>query len=405
MGLSGGLMTISYVVGIMSSYLIAEFGWAKSDMALIGALALGAVLIFPFVGRLTDVVGVRKTALVGIIGSPLLFLACSMMHDIRVYAFIFTLQASVLATTTPPVYCRAIVQNFNRARGLALGIATAGPAVTVAIGGPLLNNFVADHGWRAGYIALAIFTAITGLATFLLLPNGAAKHAEKRAKPKTARQDYAKIFRAPAFWLMFIAILLCNLPQSVMMSQFSLVLQENGVSGKAASLMISFYATGMLLGRIVSGVSLDRFPARGVAVVGHLLSGIGLLVIASGFDARPVLLIAVLVVGLSLGAEGDVVAYLVVRNFGVRIYSSVHSLLAATVAIAAVLGSLLLSVILKVYFTFAPFLMLTGILVLIGSALFLLLPRNPVIEDELSEDEIEPEGDLSVQKTARVAPA
>jgi predicted MFS family arabinose efflux permease len=387
-GLSTGLVMISYVVGIMGPYLIKEFGWAKSDFALIGVLALGAVFVFPFVGRLTDIIGVRKTAAIGVVASPLLFLALSMIGgDIRVYALLFALQASVLATTTPPVYCRVIVQYFKRARGLALGIAAAGPAVTVAIGGPLLNNFIADYGWRAGYIALTLFTTVAGIAALILIPKERREVVEKHVKPKTAKEDYAIIFRTPAFWIIFVGILLCNLPQSMMMTQLNLVLAENGASGKAASIMISAYATGMLIGRIVSGIALDRLPAPWVAAGGMALSGLGLLVIASGYDARPVLFLSVLVFGLSLGAEGDVIAYLVVRNFGVRIYSSVHGLLAATVAIAAVLGSVLLSQMLKIYVIFAPFLALTGVLALIGSAFFLLLPRNPIVDDSFAEKE------------------
>jgi sugar phosphate permease len=119
-GLSAGLMMTSDVVGIMGPHLIEEFGWSKSQFALIGALALGAVLVFPLVGRLTDLIGVRKTALIGAIASPLLSPALSRIEDIQTYAILFALQASVLATTTPPVYCRIIVQYIKRARGLAL---------------------------------------------------------------------------------------------------------------------------------------------------------------------------------------------------------------------------------------------------------------------------------------------
>lgn len=384
-GLSGGLVIISYVMGIMGPYLIQEFGWAKSDLALVGALALGAVLVFPFVGRLTDVYGVRATASIGVIACPLLFLALTAVGDLRGYAVLYALQAAVLASTTPPVYCRLIVQYFKRARGLALGIAASGPAVTIAIGGPLLNNFVADYGWRAGYMAMAIFTAVAGITALLLIPKERPEAVVKQAKPKTAKEDYGVIFRTPAFWIIFVAILLCNLPQTVMMTQLNLVLAENGASGKAASIMISAYAIGMLVGRMVSGVALDRFPAPIVATVGMALSGIGLLTIASGLDARPVLFLAVLVFGLSHGAESDVLAYLVVRNFGVRVYSSVHGMLASTVAITAVLSAVLASVMLKAYVIFAPFLLLTGILVLIGSALFMLLPRNPTVDDSFAE--------------------
>ncbi|SFF77319.1 Sugar phosphate permease [Novosphingobium sp. CF614] len=381
-GLSSGLVMSSYVIGIMGPYLVTEFGWAKEDMALVGILALGAVLLLPLIGRMTDVFGVRKTAMIGVIASPVSYFILSRIDSFAAYAIMFALQASILATTTPPVYCRIVVQYFKRARGLALGIAAAGPAMAVAVGGPLLNNFVDDYGWRAGYIAMAIYTAISGILAMVLLPPERRDGQAKAAKPKRAKEDYRMIFRSSAFWILFAGILLCNLPQSIMMSQLSLILAENGASGKSASIMISSYAVGMIVGRLVSGVALDRFPAPLVATIGLALSGIGLLIIASGLDARPVVFFAVLTFGLSLGAESDVIAYLVVRNFGVKIYSSVHSILATSTALAAVLGSVMLSITLRYFVFYAPFLGVTGALAVLGSLLFLFLPRNPQMEDE-----------------------
>ncbi len=332
-GLSGGASALAFVFGIMGSYLIREFGWAKSDYALVTALALGGVLTYPVVGRLADVFGVRKTAAIGVLACPLILLATASITGLRGFAVLFGLQAILLGTTTAPVYCRLIVEHFQRARGLALGIAAAGPAMIGAVGGPMLNNFVTDHGWRAGYIAVAIFTAVMGVMALILIPAPVAGNDVKRAKPKAAKSDYARIFRTPAFWIIFSAIMLGNLPMTVFMAQLTLVLAENGASGKAASAMISAFAIGALAGRLASGVALDRFSAPLVAAIGMALSGVGLLVIASGFDTRPVLFLSVLLFGLTMGAESDVIAYLVVRNFGVRVYSSVHGMLAATISI------------------------------------------------------------------------
>ena len=44
---------------------------------------------------------------------------------------------------------------------------------------------------------------------------------------------------------------------------------------------------------------------------------------------------------------------------------------------------------LKIYSAFAPFLFLTGCLALVASGLFLLLPRNPQVDDEPGPGSIE----------------
>jgi MFS family permease len=180
-------------------------------------------------------------------------------------------------------------------------------------------------------------------------------------------------------------LLLTILPQSTMMTQFNLLLAENGAVGNAASGIISAYAIGMLAGRFVSGAALDRFPAPIVTAIALTLSSVGFFLFASHFDQPPVLYAAGLLVGLSFGAETDIIAYLIVRNFGLRIYSTVYGLTSSIVAVGSTVGAVLLSMTLKSFGSFTPFMLIAGVSVLIGSQIFLLLPRNPKLEDELEE--------------------
>jgi hypothetical protein len=74
-----------------------------------------------------------------------------------------------------------------------------------------------------------------------------------------------------------------------------------------------------------------------------------------------------------LGGEGDVVAYLVVRNFGVRVYSSVLGIMTAAIATSSSVGAALLSLTLKLSGRYSPFLIASAVAIAIGSLLFLLL--------------------------------
>jgi MFS family permease len=122
-----------------------------------------------------------------------------------------------------------------------------------------------------------------------------------------------------------------------------------------------------------------------VTTIALTLSSAGFFLFASHFDQPPVLFAAAVLVGLSFGAETDIIAYLIVRNFGLRIYSTVYGVTSSIVAVASTLGAVLLSVTLKSFGSFTPFMLISGIAVLIGSMLFLLLPRNPKVEDEIEE--------------------
>jgi predicted MFS family arabinose efflux permease len=375
-GMSSGYSITSYVTSIMAPHMLAEFGWSKSDFAAIGSLGLISVLVFPFIGRLTDMIGVRRTALIGVIAFPVSYTMLSLQNgDIRVYIALFLFMGIFCITTTATVYSRIVVQYVLNARGLALAIVASGPAVMGVALAPLLNNFVEAHGWRAGYVIMAVFAGLVGLAGLLLMPPERKDMASPLPKTRAAREDYPEIFRNRAFWVLGGAMLLCNLPQVIALTQLNLVLLDNGISGAGVSAMISAFAIGTLMGRFICGVALDRLPPHFVATAGMALSAMGLFLIASGADSTAVVMLAVLLIGLSFGAEGDLVSFLVVRAFGVRVYSSVMGMMTAIISTSASLGAILLSITLKQTGGFAPFLTLCGTTVLIGSLLFLLLPR------------------------------
>jgi len=93
--------------------------------------------------------------------------------------------------------------------------------------------------------------------------------------------------------------------------------------------MFSALSIGMLAGRFLTGIALDRFSPYPVAFITLGLPSLGLFIIASSLDAPAVLTIVVFCLGFAFGSEGDIVAFLVARRFGVAIYSSVLGLLTA----------------------------------------------------------------------------
>jgi MFS family permease len=94
-----------------------------------------------------------------------------------------------------------------------------------------------------------------------------------------------------------------------------------------------------------------------------------------------ILAIAVLAVGLSLGAESDIVGYLISRHFRFAIYSTVYGMTSSMVSVSATIGAGVLVGILNVTGSYSPFMLITSISVLAGSALFLFLPKASETQD------------------------
>lgn len=379
-GLGTGFSFTNYMASIMGPYLIEEFDWSRSDFAAINSLSVIMVVLFPLVGRITDMLGVRRTAMIGVAFLPITFFLFSRATaDISSYALPFVLQAIFCLTTTATVYSRIVVQYIENARGLALAIVASGPAIVGAIGAPALNEFVAEYGWRSGYLALAIFTGVAGAFALLIMPRPKVLAAPKSSGAVvTAKADYGFIFRQKAFWILIVSMLLCNLPQILLQSQLGLLLADNGMAAGNVSVAFALMSLGMLMGRFICGLAIDRYPPHIVAALCLGVPSLGLFLIASPLDAPIILLGSVFSIGLLVGAEGDLIGFLIARYFQLRIFSSVMGLLTATIVISSSGGALILSAMLAANDTFVPFLLMCGGSVIVGSLLMLLLGREKV---------------------------
>jgi MFS family permease len=346
---------------------------------LTGVITLLTFVFLPVYGRLTDVFGVRRVAVIGVIGLPLCWAAYSLMSGpIWQYFAINVVLIGLGVTTTPAIYSRIVAMCFDKARGLALAIAISGPPLLGAVGAPAVEFVNGAYGWRAGCLAIAATIAVIGSLALLLIPAENPEARRLRGEGKTGK-DYRLIGRSRVFWILLGGVLLCNLYHTVTTSQLGVVLGDSLGSGGAVSVLISVFATAVIVGRFVCGVALDRFPAQLVAAVAMALPGLGCLLIAADWDSFTVLVVAVCCLGAAWGAEGDVIAYLVARRFDLTLYSTVLSILSAVIGVSSALGAFVLSRTLQTSDSFNGFLVFAGAAAFVGGALFLLLGRQSAV--------------------------
>lgn len=387
-GLSAGLSLSAYTNAAMAPQFLAAFEWSRSDFALTGVIALLTFVFLPVYGRLTDLFGVRRIALTGVVGLPVCWIGYALMSGpIWQYFAIHIAMIALGVSTTPAIYSRIVATRFDRARGLALAIAISGPPLLGAAGVPALDAVNEAFGWRWGCVAIAAVIAAIGAAALALAPADRSRARSTRTARK-AGTDYRVIARSPVFWVLLAGILLCNLYHSVTTTQLGVVLGDSLGTGEAVAVLISVFAAAVIVGRFTCGVALDRLPSHRVAAVAMGLPGLGCLLIAAPWDSFGVLVVAVCCLGAAWGAEGDVIAYLVARRFELSIYSTVLSILSAAIGVSSALGAVILSRTLQVSDSFNGFLVFAGTAAFLGGALFLLLGRlpGPTTQESVSAD-------------------
>jgi len=382
LGMGSALSLNSYILSTFAPYLIEEFGWSRSQWAMLGTVQILVLFCLPIAGRLTDLFGVRPVAATGALSFPLFLLAIAMMNgDIYVYLGIYIAQTILCSTTTATVYSRVVAEVFSVRRGLALAIAGSSPPLVAALGSPLITAFVEQHGWRAGYIAIAVFCALCAVATIALLPRGRkgrpAEISSTAAQPAADQSRdggvYGTILRMPVFWMMLLACFLVNLPFTLATAQIKMVVLDQGISDADAAMMISAFAIGSIVGRFAAGFALDSLPGHIIAAIGFGLPFVGLLLLASSFDTTLVVGTAILLMGLSFGSEGDVIPYLVTRYFDISVFSTVMGLLSASIGSAMAMGNIILGIALETTNSFDAYLLIAAAGSFTGSAIFLLL--------------------------------
>ena len=172
LGIATGYSLNNYFNNVFIPALMQEFAWSSAQIALMGLAALTSIVCQPLAGRLADRFGVRPVASVGIVAGAVIYLALARMGgSFGWYLGMIVVQVALFAALTGPVvYSRLIAENFDKARGMALGIAASSYSVVGLAVVPLLTGFIERAGWRTGYDVVAAATVIAGVAVLLLIP-------------------------------------------------------------------------------------------------------------------------------------------------------------------------------------------------------------------------------------------
>ena len=387
LGMAVGLSMFSYITSIFAPFLIKDFGWTRSTFALIGFTMLATLPTMPIAGRLTDRYGAKRMATLGVLLLPAVICLFAFLEgDFRYY---FACSAGVLVVgclTSPVTYTRLVVEKFENARGLALTIVMSAPALTGIIAPPFITGYIAEHGWRSGYMVLAGIVLVGGLIAVALIPKGSGAPPVRSEAVAGAPKErhFREVLGSPVFWAIFAGVLLTTIHTPLHGSQFVLLIKEQGFDAMAAARMLQVYSLSTLIGRITCGLALDAFTSRIVATVSMVLPAFGLALLAGPVDTAWAVAMAVFLVGVTVGAEGDLLSFLVGRFFRIEVFGTALGLCYCALYIASISGVLLNSRLLAAYDTFTPFLWMSAVAVLFGSLLFLRLPKEAAVPKDAS---------------------
>src|SRR4051812_17679211 len=169
LGYATGITTWQFTQSLFVPQLQAAFGWSRGEIALASTSYILAAICAPFIGRLADVIGVRRVAIAASALFGLVSLGLAAMNgSIGVYYVLCGVAAIIGMGTTGMTFCRVVTSWFDRSRGLALALTSVGMSLMGALLPPALFAVMSASGWRAGYVMMAALPLLIALPVSLL---------------------------------------------------------------------------------------------------------------------------------------------------------------------------------------------------------------------------------------------
>ena len=208
-----------------------------------------------------------------------------------------------------------------------------------------------------------------------------AKDKERKAAPRPETSSVltgvslAEGLRSPTLYKLLMAAGLFAFTAIGVVVHFVPILTDSGATPLSAAGIASLVGIFSVIGRLGTGVLLDRFPGHVVGAFAFLIPIIAcVLLLIDG--ANPVSqAIAAAIFGLTVGSEVDVIAYLAAKHFGLKNFGALYGVLQMALALGTAFGPLAAGAVFDRYGSYAPFLMLTTVLMAASAiALFTLGP-------------------------------
>lgn len=292
----------------------AEFGVERADASLPYTFTMIGFALGNFaVGRVVDRLGISTALIMAALMIAVGMGASALAPSVGVLALAQLIVGFGTAASFGPLIADVSLW-FLKRRGIAVGIAASGNYLSGAIWPVILAGVLAEEGWRAVYVILAVVTLVAVVPLALFLRPRVPIAALARADAASNLRASAAGFRPPVLaCLLGVAGIGCCVAMSMPQVHIVAFCVDLGYGPAVGGQMLSIMLLGGVVSRLVSGVVADWLGGVKTLLIGSALQCLALfLYLPSGGLAS--LYVVSLVFGLAQG--GIVPSYaLVVREY------------------------------------------------------------------------------------------
>jgi len=331
--------------GVFFTPLLKQFGWGRAQLSTLqGSLAISAGISAPLIGWLLDKIEARIVMVIGAALAGAAYLLASRVHSFApMLGAYLLLGVGIGAATLLPA--ALVVSNwFGANRGLALGLTLSGTALGGAGMTLVANAAIARHGWRGGYVALAIPMLVIAIPITVMMVRSRPPQVSARATMPGAATavevpgfELAEAAHTRSFWMICAAqFLYAYVANSAGLHLITYLIGIGYTAGFAARVM-SLVLVIAALGKLLMGAFADRLSARRVLAFNFVTQAGGILLMFRAASTN-VLVPFVIVYGLSLGAPVALLPMLIGESLGLKRFGSIAGVSGVCGTIGAAIG-------------------------------------------------------------------
>ena len=335
-GLSVGMA--QYAFGEFSGPLREEFGWTQTELNLSLVFSFISGLLAPFIGNLSDRIGLRPIMFSSLMLIAVGFLFRPLITELwHWYLFSAVVYAGFPGATVLPAG-KMVGLWFPRTRGRVMGAVVAGNNFGGITMPPLAAAIISTISWEMAYAVFGLIMVALGLAALIVILEDEKKvEAEMN---RTNRGDQAIAAKAAAktgitvqqalrnhnFWLILIGLVAATFTYQGVLTQLRQHFEESGFAPATATTAVSTIAAMGIASKLAFGRASEKITARIATIISITLQAIGVLFIALS-DATPLLWIGIVIFGTGFGGLGALIVLVVQEAFGMLEFGSIIGLM------------------------------------------------------------------------------
>ncbi|HEY8047642.1 MAG TPA: MFS transporter [Ramlibacter sp.] len=275
-----GMYSISVVLPRIQADFAVDRGAASLPytLTMIG-FGIGGVMM----GKLADRLGVIAPVVVGGLGLGAGFIGAGLAPNLLLFDVAQGLFIGLLGTSATFAPLVADTSKwFDRRRGIALAICMSGNYAAGAVWPPVMQFFIGSSGWRATYVGIGVFCAISIPLLGLVLRRPPPQQREEEVRVASAalpRRDAKPMGLNPTLvqGLLCVAGVSCCVAMSMPQVHIVAYCSDLGFGPVRGAQMLSLMLGLGVVSRLVSGWVSDHIGGLRTLLLGSILQGIALL--------------------------------------------------------------------------------------------------------------------------------